>query len=145
MDVYFSGTYEHQMDAKHRIRVPARLKNELGNGYSIGIGTDGCLWIMPAETTKALQKRMEEIDMSDRVARAAKRKLLAGISFPEEDPQGRIVLPQNLISYAGIEKDLLFIGQGSYIELWAAERYAAYRDEIGYDDIDFGQYISFSS
>ena len=141
MDYYFSGTYEHQLDAKRRIRIPAKMKSKLDKGYSIGVGTDHCLWIMPTETTQNIQRNMAETDMSDPRARAAKRKMLERICFPEEDPQGRIVLPQNLIDYAGIDKDILFIGQGDYIEIWSAERYKEY--SAGFDDIDLGQYIKF--
>ena len=141
MDYYFSGTYEHQLDAKRRIRIPAKMKSKLGEGYSIGVGTDHCLWIMPAETTQAVQSSMAATDMADPRARAAKRKMLEGICFPEEDPQGRIVLPQNLIRYAGIEKNLLFIGQGDYIELWSAEKYEEYT--ASFENIDLGEFIKF--
>ena len=139
MDYEFSGTYDHQLDAKRRIRIPSKLKNALGAGYSITIGTDRCLWIMPAETTHALHKSMSELDTSDLRSRAAKRKILEMMYSPEEDPQGRVVLPRKLIHYARIDKDVVFIGQGNYIELWAAEAYEEYI--AGYDDIDIGQYI----
>ncbi len=141
MEYYFSGTYEHSLDAKRRIRIPAKMKSKLGEGYSIGVGTDHCLWIMPAETTQAIQKSMAATDMSDERARAAKRLLLQWTCYPEEDPQGRIVLPKELIKYAGIEKELLFIGQGDYIELWSAERYEEYSNAFA--DIDLGQFIKF--
>lgn len=139
MGYEFSGTYEHQIDAKRRIRIPAKLKNVLGGGYSITIGSDSCLWIIPSETAHALHKQLEELDTSDMRSRATKRRVLEFMYTPEEDPQGRVVLPGKLMKYAKIEKDVLFIGQGNYIELWAAERYEEYMDS--YDDIDIGQYI----
>lgn len=139
MGYEFSGTYEHQLDAKRRIRIPSKLKGVLGVGYSITIGTDHCLWIMPAETTHELHQRMAELDTSDLRSRATKRRVLEMMYTPEEDPQGRVVLPRKLIDYATIDKDVVFIGQGNYIELWSAEAYDEYMDN--YDDIDIGQYI----
>lgn len=139
MDYEFSGTYEHQLDAKRRIRIPAKMKSMLGGGYSITIGTDRCLWIMPSETTHALHRKMAELDTSDLRSRATKRRVLEAMYTPEEDPQGRVVLPRKLIDYAKIDKDVVFIGQGNYIELWSAETYDEYIGD--YDDIDIGQYI----
>jgi DNA-binding transcriptional regulator/RsmH inhibitor MraZ len=59
---------------------------------------------------------------------------------PEEDPQGRLVLPRGLIDYAGIDKDILFIGQDKYIEIWAAEHYQGFKDD--YPDVDIAQYVN---
>ncbi len=141
MEYYFSGSYEHQLDAKRRFRIPAKMKSKLGEGYSITLGPDDCLWIMPAETSKRVQDNMMQIDLGDRAARASKRKMGGFVVYPEEDGQGRIVLPSHLAAKAGIVKDILFIGQGNYIELWSAERYQQYIEE--FDDIDIGQYIKF--
>ena len=141
MEYYFSGKHEHQLDAKRRIRIPAKMKSKLGEGYSIGIGTDGCLWIMPVETTQAIQRSMAALDTSDPRARQAKRRVLDNMCFPEEDPQGRIVLPKELIKEAKIEKNILFIGQGDYIEIWSAEQYEEYSKSFA--DLDLGQFLKF--
>ena len=141
MNCLFSGTYEHQIDAKRRIRIPAKMKNNLGEGYSLTIGPDDCIWIMPAETMQTVYGNIMQIDMGDEQARASKRKFMRLNCQPEEDKQGRIVLPAHFIQKAGIEKDLLFIGQGNYIELWSKEKYEAYTED--FEDIDIGRYIKF--
>lgn len=141
MEYYFSGRYEHQLDAKRRIRIPAKMKAHLGDGYCICVGNDGCLRIMPTEATQELRRQLSALDMSDKNARITKHLVLESMCYPEEDPQGRIVLPKDLIQYAGIDKELLFVGVGEYVELWSAERYEEYKKSI--EEIDISQYLKF--
>jgi MraZ protein len=140
MDYFFSGSYEHQLDSKRRIRIPAKLKAMLGANYAITIGADRSLWVLPYETVAVMRKNLATLDSSDPKARAAKRHVLAMMFTPEEDPQGRLVLPRNLIEYAGIDKDIVFIGQDKYIEIWAAERYVRYDDDTS--DVEIADYVN---
>jgi MraZ protein len=87
-----------------------------------------------------MRKNLATLDSSDPKARAAKRHVLAMMFTPEEDPQGRLVLPRNLIEYAGIDKDIVFIGQDKYIEIWAAERYVRYDDDTS--DVEIADYVN---
>lgn len=139
MDIFFSGKYEHQLDSKRRIRIPSKLKAQLGENYAITIGNDHCLWILPFQTMEALKRSLESLDTKDPKSRAAKRLVLEQMYSPEEDNQGRLVLPKDLISYASIDKDLLFIGQDKYIEIWAKESYEKFMSE--FTDLDISQYV----
>lgn len=141
MGYRFNGRYDHQLDAKRRIRIPAKLKAKLGDNYSITIGYDGCLWVLPEDSAEDLMDKACAREADNPKARAAKRIILEQMSSPEEDPQGRFVLSKNLIGYAKIEKDVVFIGQGDYIELWSAERYEEYK--ASFADIDLSQFINF--
>lgn len=139
MGYYFNGRYEHQLDAKRRMRIPSKLRTKLGNNYSVTIGSDFCLWILPEEAACRLQDKLSEMDASDPQARAAKRAVLGAMFSPEEDSQGRFIIPKALANYAGIEKSVVLIGQKDYIEVWAAEKYAAYEETLC--NVDIAQFI----
>lgn len=135
----FGGTYEIQLDAKRRMRVPAKIRSKLGDNYVITVGSDSSLWMLPEETACRLQDKMAEMDTSDPQMRAAKRFVLGSMFYPEEDSQGRFILPKHLANRVNIEKSVVFVGQGNYVEIWSEESYAEYREQ--HEDDDFSQYL----
>lgn len=138
MEYDFTGKYDHQLDEKRRIRIPSKLKGALENGYSLCVGPDRCIWVIPPETKKRIEDNFRRTSGKDVLARAAKRKVFSSIYTPEEDKQGRILLPMELAKYAGITKDVVFVGMGNYIELWSAETFYRYDEEV---EVDIGQYL----
>lgn len=133
----FKGEYNHQLDAKNRIRIPAKLKAELGTGYSITRGVDKCLYIIPKEEMDKLTSRLEQFDMYDAEKQKAIRSVLRLAFDPEEDNQGRIVLTEKLRTFAGIEKEIVFLGVGNRIEIWDEQEYQKY-----YENEDFNSVVS---
>jgi len=131
----FKGEYNHQLDAKNRIRIPAKLKAELGVGYSITRGVDKCLYIIPKEEMDKLTSKLEQFDMYDAEKQKGIRSVLRLAYDPEEDNQGRIVLTEKLRSYAGIEKDIVFLGVGNRIEIWDEKEYEKYNENENFDNI----------
>ena len=103
-----TGEYHHQIDEKNRIRIPAKLKEALGTSPMIARGSNGCLFVFDESKTRAL------------------RLMASSAAFPEEDKQGRIQLPPNLIKAAGIEKNVVTIGAYDRVEIWSEERWNAY-------------------
>ena len=117
----FMGTIYNSIDLKNRMIVPSRFRNELGRSCVLTRGLDRCLYIY---TMEDWQKQMEKIDKlpeSDPKVRAFIRHYLGNAAECEFDKQGRIVIPQELKSYAGVEKELVTIGARSKIEVWARE------------------------
>ena len=138
--VFLTGEYSHQLDAKNRIRVPSKLRKELGDNYYFAKGTDGCLFVFPESVAKEYFARLEEIKISDEEKRRGMRSFIKSFVAAEEDNQGRVVLPANLREFAKIKKDIVFCGAGNRAELWAKE---VYDESFGEDNMSFDQ--SFNS
>ena len=121
-----TGTYEHSIDAKGRLFIPAKLREELGVTFYLAMGVDECLAIYPQETWNRFTEKFASLPMSQS---AAMRPLFANASKCELDSQGRIVIPQKLRKYAGLEKDAVIIGVNDRAEIWSAETWNARQEE----------------
>ena len=121
-----TGTYDHSIDAKGRLFIPAKLREELGVTFYLAMGVDECLAIYPQETWNRFTEKFASLPMSQS---AAMRPLFANASKCELDSQGRIVIPQKLRKYAGLEKDAVIIGVNDRAEIWSAETWNAREEE----------------
>lgn len=121
-----TGTYEHSIDAKGRLFIPAKLREELGVTFYLAMGVDECLAIYPQETWDRFTEKFASLPMSQS---AAMRPLFANASKCELDSQGRIVIPQKLRKYAGLEKAAVIIGVNDRAEIWSAETWNAREEE----------------
>ena len=121
-----TGTYEHSIDAKGRLFIPAKLREELGVTFYLAMGVDECLAIYPQETWNRFTEKFASLPMSQS---AAMRPLFANASKCELDSQGRIVIPQKLRKYAGLEKDAVIIGVNDRAEIWSADTGNAREEE----------------
>ena len=121
-----TGTYEHSIDAKGRLFIPAKLREELGVTFYLAMGVDECLVIYPQETWNRFTEKFASLPMSQS---AAMRPQFANASKCELDSQGRIVIPQKLRKYAGLEKDAVIIGVNDRAEIWSAETWNAREEE----------------
>ena len=121
-----TGTYEHSIDAKGRLFIPAKLREELGATFYLAMGIDQCLAIYPQETWARFTEKFSSLPMSQS---KAMRPLFANAAKCELDAQGRIVIPQKLRRYAGLEKDAVIIGVNDRAEIWSAEAWQAQEDE----------------
>nr|MBQ6242529.1 division/cell wall cluster transcriptional repressor MraZ [Lachnospiraceae bacterium] len=127
------GEYSHTLDAKGRIIVPVKLRDQLGDTFVVCKGLERCLFIFsPAEWEK-LANKIQALPLTDARARKFARYLLAGASEVDMDKQGRALLPQNLRESAGLVKDVVLCGVGNRAEIWSKE---AWEDISHYDDID---------
>ena len=129
------GTYRHQLDAKNRFRVPAKLKNELGSNFIITKGTGGCLFAFSSEGFEDLYQKLAMLPLFDEEAQKPVRKFLSSAFETEEDGQSRILLPKELKKFANITKNVVFIGAGSRVEIWAEEEWDKINNEAD-DDFD---------
>ena len=121
-----TGTYEHSIDAKNRLFIPAKLREELGVTFYLAMGVDACLAVYPQSTWDRFTEKFASLPMSQS---KKMRALFANATKCELDSQGRIVIPQKLKKYAGIEKDVVIIGVHDRAEIWAAEKWAAEEEE----------------
>ena len=127
------NTYEHQLDDKGRMRIPAKFLSAFDKDYEnqplyFVIYTPGRIAIMAESVLDRMLKPLENIlplDEESIVALDAKSKILGSLEEVSRDSQGRVIIPKNLRREANIEKDVVTVGMGDYIEIWAKEvRYA---------------------
>ena len=102
-----TGTYEHSIDAKGRLFIPSKLREELGSAFYLAMGVDACLAIYPQSTWDRFTEKFASLPMSQS---KAMRPLFANAVKCEPDSQGRIVIPQKLRRYASLEKEAVIIG-----------------------------------
>ena len=126
----FTGEYNHTVDAKGRLIVPAKLRDQLGDEFMVTRGLDGCLFVYTLDEWHNMEERFRDIPMTSKNARKFSRFLFAGAVNCEVDKQGRILLPPVLREYAGIQKDVVLAGVLSRIEIWDKNRW----DENTYDE-----------
>jgi len=134
--VYFKGKFEHQIDDKNRLRIPSKFRKELvgENGdktYSFFRGKNDCICVMADDLLDKVVETVTEEGIFD--SSPASTFFLTSISSAEEDAQGRVVLPNSLKKIAGITKEIVTIGRGKRLEIWAAEKLQSYLEGVDYD------------
>lgn len=119
----FMGEYNHTIDAKGRLIVPAKFREILGDNFIVTKGLDGCLFVYPNDEWTRFEEKLKSLPLTNKNARQFTRFFLAGAAACEVDKQGRILLPQVLREFASPEKDVVLVGVASRIEIWSRERW----------------------
>jgi MraZ protein len=123
-----TGQYQHSVDAKGRLFIPVKLREELGDTFYVTISmTDPCLTAYSEEGWEKLTQKFESLPFSQ--ARTAIRLLYANAAKCEPDAQGRILLPQKLRDYADLKKEVVVAGLATRAEIWNAEKWTAQESE----------------
>lgn len=117
-----TGEYQHNLDSKGRLFIPARLREELGNVFYVTISMDKCLSAYSAESWQEL---CGKVDAMPYVKQRKMRPLFAYAAKCELDTQGRILLPQNLRQFAGLCKNVTVVGCNNHAELWDSDEWNA--------------------
>ncbi len=129
----FIGEYQHSIDPKGRVFMPAKFREDLGEKFVVTKGLDNCLFVYPNEEWKSLEQKLRTLPLTSKEARAFIRFFFAGAAECEADKQGRILLPANLRDYAGLEKDLSIIGVSTRVEIWNRDAWESYNGESSMD------------
>lgn len=125
----FTGEYQHTLDGKGRVIVPSRLRESLGDRFMITRGLDHCLFVYPNVEWVRMEQKMKQLPVTRRDSRAFMRLFFSGAMEVEADKQGRVLIPQNLREYAGIEKEVMFIGVSNRVEIWSEPAWKEYFGE----------------
>lgn len=128
----FMGEYNHTIDAKGRIIIPSKFRESLGDTFVVTLGLDGCLFVYPNSEWESFLTKLSSLPGS-KEARQLQRYFLAGATECEIDKQGRILIPTKLRASASLDKDVVFVGVLSKIEIWSKERWE--QNNI-YEDMD---------
>ncbi len=117
----FLGRFEHSIDNKGRVAVPARFRDRLGGELIITRGNDRCLYLFTQEAWEPLAAKLNALPTGDADARNLRRAVFSAAEPVELDKQGRIMIPEHLREYAGLKSNLSIIGVGNYVEIWDQE------------------------
>ena len=119
----FIGEYNHTIDDKGRIIIPSKLRNELGNNFIVTRGLDGCLFIYSSTEWNSIINKYKNLP-DTKEKRNFLRVFLSGAIVCEYDRQGRINIPQSLISYANLKRECIIVGVFDRLEIWAKETWS---------------------
>ena len=118
----FTGQFSFNIDSKNRINIPAPLRKQFSNKdkktFVVTRGIDSCAWIYPITEWKKIQNELQQLSSLSKTNRIFLRNHLRHANILKYDSQGRFVLPQSLIEYASIKKDITIIGVLNKIEIW---------------------------
>lgn len=130
----FMGQYNHSIDAKGRVIIPAKFREKLGDLFIITKGLDNCLYGYPYQEWKIFEEKLAALPMNNPDTRKFSHFFFAGAAECELDKQGRVLLPSVLREFAGLDKDkdVVLIGVGNKIEIWNKDKWDTFLKE--YDD-----------
>jgi MraZ protein len=133
----FLGEYKHQTDEKFRLRMPSAFKKVLGASYMITKGTNGCLFVFSENSKKELfEDKLKNASLFDANLKKPLRLLFSSAFMVEEDNQGRFLLPKALREFAALQKNVVFVGVGSHIEIWDERLWQEYQqNETNFDKL----------
>ena len=127
------GEYQHSIDGKNRLFIPARLREELGDSFTLTRGLDGCLYVYSKDNWDVLEQKIKALPMTK--SRDFQRYFFSGASECEPDAQGRVVIPQPLREHAGLSREVTVIGVGDRAEIWDADKWREYSGSITSDGL----------
>lgn len=133
----FIGEYNHSVDSKGRVSLPARFREDLSETFYITRGMENCLFIYDQEEWKLMDEKLRKLRLTAKAARGFSRLFYAGAMEISCDKQGRFLIPNHLREFAGIEKDAVILGVSTRIEVWSKDNWEAYLsgDAMNYDDL----------
>lgn len=115
------GEYHHTIDEKGRLIIPSKFRLELGESFVVTRGLENCLFVYSLVEWEKISSKLKTLPFTKKDARNFSRFFLSGACQLEFDKQGRINLPDTLISYATLNKDCVVVGVGDRLEIWSSE------------------------
>lgn len=122
----FMGEFQHSIDDKGRIIIPAKFRDSLGSSFVVTRGLDQCLFVYPMDEWSIMENKLKALPLMKSDARAFTRFFFSGATECEWDKQGRVNLPVNLRQYAKLEKECVVIGVSNRVEIWNREVWEQY-------------------
>ena len=130
------GEFEHSLDAKGRLIMPAKLRESIGERFVVTKGLDGCLFAFSLDEWANFEEKLKMLPLSNKNSREFSRFFLSGANQCEIDKQGRFLIPNNLRDAANLEKEVVIIGVGTRIEIWDKNKWKSYsNDNISVEEI----------
>lgn len=125
----FMGEFQHSVDEKGRMIIPAKFRDALGSSFVMTRGLDRCLFVYPMDEWEALEQKLKSLPLMKADARAFTRFFFSGATECELDKQGRVNIPLNLREHAGLQKETVVIGVSNRVEIWSKELWLQYNEQ----------------
>lgn len=132
----FMGQYNQKMDTKGRAIVPAKFREELGEQFVVTKGLDKCIFGFPLSKWEELAEKLSQLSITDKQVRKFIRFFLAGAATLDIDKQGRILIPSTLREFASLDKEVIWCGAGSRLEIWNPD---TWNEDTDFDDEDMDE------
>ena len=123
----FIGEYNHSIDEKKRLSLPAKFRKELGNRVVVTRGFDNCLVVYSPKKWEMVMEELKKISSNRAEGRMFSRFILGGAVEVELDKLGRALIPDYLKDYAGLKKDTIVCGLSDKLEIWDVEKWGSYK------------------
>lgn len=133
----FMGEFQHNVDDKGRVIIPAKFREDLGDTFIITRGLDKSLFVYPLDEWKLIEQKLKSLPFTRSDARKFTRFFFSGAIECEVDKQGRVIIPNNLRTYADLIKECVFIGVSNRVEIWSKGIWDSYylESEESFNDI----------
>lgn len=128
------GEYQHNIDIKGRVAIPAKFRDDLGPQFYITKGLDDCLFVLPLSEWSRLEEKIRAMPISK--ARGLQRFFFSGAAEVQPDKQGRILIPQQLREHAKLNKEITLIGTLSRVEIWDSEKWKEFNSNLTQESIE---------
>lgn len=125
----FLGEFQHSLDAKGRIILPAKFRDALADGLVVTKGMEKCLFIFSRSEWPQLQTKVQSLPLAKRDARKFSRFFFGGATEEELDKQGRVLIPEHLRQYAELDRDVVIVGVSNRLEIWDKSNWIKYVEE----------------
>lgn len=133
------GEYKHTIDNKKRLAIPAKLRKEIGEGAVLTRGLDNCLALYPPKEWEKMTEKLGNLPSGKIDARGFGRIILAGAVSVELDSLGRVLIPDYLKQYAGLDKNVVIAGVYNRLEIWDEKKWDIYKQRIEQEVGDIAQ------
>lgn len=141
MRIGFLGTYEHTLDSKGRVQIPARFRSALDQGLVLTKGPDGQLLAFTVDGFERYMASTDDLPTHEVAARKLREWQYAGCRDLELDGQGRILIPADLRAFAGLNGQARFVGSRDRIAVWNPARHDAFIAEVDANPAQFAQMV----
>ena len=126
----FIGLYERNLEARGRLAIPKKFRQQLSQGAVLTRGLDGCLFLFPASVWLQISQKLRQTPLTSTDARAFSRLLTYEAFEVEFDIQGRVLIPEFLKKFATLEKEAVVAGSLDRVEIWSKAKFINYQDKI---------------
>ncbi|MDQ0112860.1 MraZ protein [Paenibacillus harenae] len=123
------GEFQHSIDEKGRIIIPAKFRDSLGSTFIATRGLDNCLFVYPMSEWAVLEEKLKTLPLMKADARAFTRFFFSGATECELDKQGRVNLPSHLREYAKLDKECMVLGVSGRVEIWSKQTWDGYYEQ----------------
>lgn len=133
----YIGLYEHNMDSKGRVMIPAELREQLGETFYITSGLDNCIFVFDEENFREMDSHLRDLSINRKNERAFQRMFYAPARQVTLDSHGRILIPQHLREHANLKKNLVITGNANRVEIWDKETRDKYYEamDMNFEDL----------